>query len=102
MSGKGYKVPSKDYTLQYEALLPELLPELERVFLEENPVLGRSVEAFEKGFAAYTGTTQAVGVNSGTDALLLALRVLGLLRDGDDGDDGHGRDHADAPEASQP
>lgn len=78
MGGKSYKVPSKDYTLQYEALLPELLPELERVLREENPVLGRSVEAFEEAFAAYTGVGYAVGVNSGTDALALALRVLGI------------------------
>lgn len=72
------KVPSKDYALQYGELLPELLPELERVLLGENPVLGKSVEAFEQAFARYTGTAHAVGLNSGTDALCLALRVLGI------------------------
>ncbi len=78
MGGKDYKVPSKDYALQYRELLPELLPELERVFLEENPILGKPVESFERAFAAYTGTAEAVGLNSGTDALHLALRVLGI------------------------
>ena len=72
------KVPSKDYALQYRDLMPELLPELERVLLEEAPVLGDSVEAFEKDFAEYTGTRCAVGLNSGTDALYLALKVMGV------------------------
>jgi dTDP-4-amino-4,6-dideoxygalactose transaminase len=78
MGKKEYKVPSKDYALQYQTLLPELMPELERVLLEENPILGVSVEAFEREFAAFTGTTHAVGLNSGTDALYLALRVTGI------------------------
>ena len=76
MGKKDYQVPSKDYTLQYRELLPELMPEIERILLEENPILGKSVEAFEREFAAYTGTDHAVGLNSGTDALYLALRVL--------------------------
>ncbi|BAE48856.1 DegT/DnrJ/EryC1/StrS family aminotransferase [Paramagnetospirillum magneticum] len=41
-------------------------------------VLGREVEAFEREFAEYLGTAHAVGVNSGTDALALALRALGI------------------------
>lgn len=78
MGSKGYKVPSKDYSLQYQALMPELLPELEKAILNDNPVLGKSVEAFEKDFAAYIGTTHAVGLNSGTDALSLGLRILNV------------------------
>ncbi len=78
MDGKKYKVPSKDYALQYRELLPELLPALRRALLEENPVLGKPVETFEQEFAALAGTSQAVGLNSGTDALLLALRALGI------------------------
>ena len=38
-------------------------------------ILGQEVESFEKEFAAYLGAGQAVGVNSGTDALYLALRA---------------------------
>ena len=75
---RGYRVPSKDYALQYRALMPEVLAEFERVLLAENPVLGDSVQAFETEFAGYTGTRHAVGVNSGTDALVLSLRALGL------------------------
>lgn len=41
-------------------------------------VLGREVEAFEREFADYLGVSHAVGVNSGTDALALALKALGI------------------------
>lgn len=71
-------VPSKDYARQYRALLPELLPELERVLLNEEPILGESVGRFEEAFARHAGVRHAVGVNCGTDALWLALRALGV------------------------
>lgn len=46
----------------------------------KSPVLalGPKLEAFEKAFAEYTGTTYAVGVNSGTSALHLAIRALDI------------------------
>ncbi len=78
MGLKNYEVPSKDYAEQYRQLMPAIRDEISRVFLEENPVLGDSVVAFENAFAAHTGVRHAVGVNSGTDALVLALRVLDL------------------------
>ncbi|CAA7613546.1 dTDP-3-amino-3, 6-dideoxy-alpha-D-galactopyranose transaminase [Candidatus Terasakiella magnetica] len=41
-------------------------------------VLGKEVEAFEREFADYLGTAHAIGVNSGTDALHLALKALNI------------------------
>jgi dTDP-3-amino-3,4,6-trideoxy-alpha-D-glucose transaminase len=41
-------------------------------------IFGPEVEGFEREFAAYIGTEHAVGVANGTDALLLALRALGV------------------------
>jgi dTDP-4-amino-4,6-dideoxygalactose transaminase len=41
-------------------------------------VLGREVEMFEAAFAAFVGTTYAIGVGSGTDAIELALRACGI------------------------
>ena len=50
-----------------------------RSVLEGNQfILGREVERFEHGFATYLGVRHCIGVNSGTDALVLALRALGI------------------------
>lgn len=41
-------------------------------------ILGPELEAFEKEFAAHMGVKHCIGVNSGTDALILAIRALGI------------------------
>lgn len=41
-------------------------------------IMGREVEEFERNFSSLCGTTYAVGLNSGTDALFLALKALGV------------------------
>jgi dTDP-4-amino-4,6-dideoxygalactose transaminase len=76
--GRGAGVPAKDYARQYGALMDELLPELRRVLLSEDPILGASLAAFEREFAACIGTREAIGLNSGTDALVLGLKALGV------------------------
>jgi dTDP-3-amino-3,4,6-trideoxy-alpha-D-glucose transaminase len=60
------------------ALLTELLETVESLARRGSFTLGEEVKAFEEEFAAYCGTRQAVGVSSGTEALVLALRALGL------------------------
>jgi dTDP-4-amino-4,6-dideoxygalactose transaminase len=60
----------------YEAQREELDEAFRRVLSSDRIVLGPEVEAFEREFAAMTGTLHAVGVASGTDALELALRAL--------------------------
>src|SRR5690606_20888309 len=45
--------------------------------------IGPQIEAFEQAFAAYTGTRHAIGVNSGTSGLHLAMIAAGI-RDGDE------------------
>lgn len=50
-----------------------------REVLESNQyILGTKVEGFERAFAAYTGMRHGIGVNTGTDAIHLALRALGI------------------------
>lgn len=51
---------------------------MDRVFTRGNFVLGEEGSLFEKEFASYIGISHAVGVASGTDALTLAVRALGL------------------------
>lgn len=77
------EVPSKDYARQYRPMLGEILAEVERVLLGEEPVLGDSVAAFEREFAAWLGSAHVLGLNSGTDALALSLRALLLPAGGE-------------------
>lgn len=54
----------------------EMKDEVSRVLSEEMLVGGKSVELFEEEFAEYIGSKYAVAVNSGTDALVIAQRIL--------------------------
>jgi dTDP-4-amino-4,6-dideoxygalactose transaminase len=67
-----------DPSRAYEAQREELDHAFRRVLESDQIVLGPEVEAFEREFAELTGTTEAVGVASGTDALELGLRALEL------------------------
>jgi dTDP-4-amino-4,6-dideoxygalactose transaminase len=62
----------------YRALQPEIDAALREVLAGGRYVLGTVVESFERDFAAYIGCRHGIGVNSGTDALHLALRGLGI------------------------
>jgi dTDP-3-amino-3,4,6-trideoxy-alpha-D-glucose transaminase len=59
-------------------LLEDLLEEVRSVAADSAFILGRHVDAFEADFADYCESEHAVGVGSGTDALLLALRAVGV------------------------
>jgi aminotransferase EvaB len=67
-----------DYRAEFDEERDEILAAVERVFRSGRLILGASVRAFEEEFAAYCGARFGVGVNSGTDALVLALLALGL------------------------
>src|SRR5580765_5814093 len=69
-------VPYVDLGAQHRAMKGELLAAVEAVLDRGDFILGREVEEFEARFAELCGTAHAVGLNSGTDALLLALRAL--------------------------
>jgi dTDP-3-amino-3,4,6-trideoxy-alpha-D-glucose transaminase len=58
------------------ALLEQLLEVVEREARQGAFTLGSELELFEEEFAAYCGTSRAVGVSSGTEAISLALRAL--------------------------
>jgi dTDP-4-amino-4,6-dideoxygalactose transaminase len=59
------------------------IAEWRRLIASTEFTLGPYVEAFEKKFAAYVGVKHCIGVNSGTDALILALKAVGV-RPGDE------------------
>jgi len=63
---------------QIEAHWDALNEAFQRVLRGEHFILGPEEQAFEREVAAYLGTAHAVGLNSGTDALFIAMRALGL------------------------
>lgn len=71
-------VPFLNLQAQYESLKTELLPAVEKALASGHYVLGPNVTALEQEVAAYTGAKFGVGVNSGSDALTLALRALDI------------------------
>ena len=70
--------PFLNLQAQYAALKAELLPVVERALASGYYILGPNVRDLEEEIAAFTGTRFGVGVNSGSDALTLALRALDL------------------------
>lgn len=67
-----------DAARNYRAHRAEYLEAVERVLSSNRLVLGPETEAFEHEFAAQMQARHAVGVNSGTDALVLAMTALGI------------------------
>ncbi len=63
---------------QFEAIKEDVFTALNQIATRQEFTLGPWVEKFEKEFADYIGTTHAVGVNSGTDALFFSLQALGI------------------------
>jgi dTDP-4-amino-4,6-dideoxygalactose transaminase len=72
------RVPMINLKQQCENLREEAVAALTEVFMSAHYVLGPRVERFETSVAEYIGTSGAVGVASGTDALHLAVKTLGI------------------------
>ncbi len=75
---KAMKVAYVDIAGQHRPLKAELLKAVGGVLDSGQLILGPQVEAFEKALAKLCGVKYAVGLNSGTDALILSLRALGV------------------------
>lgn len=71
-------IPLLDLQGQYRPLRGELLQAITRVCDSQRFIGGPEVEAFEREMASLVGVTHAVGLSSGTDALLVALMALGI------------------------
>ena len=66
------------YLAEYEQERDDLLAAVEQVFSSGRLILGPTVAAFEREFAAWCGVKHAIGVDNGTNALVLALRAAGV------------------------
>src|SRR6266446_5862226 len=71
-------VPQLDLAAQYAAIGSEIRAAIEKVLASQQFVLGPEGAALEQAIAAFCGVAHGVGVGSGTDALVLALRVCGV------------------------
>ena len=71
-------IPYVDLAQQQAAIKEKLLEAVGRVLDHGKFVLGEEVGEFERRFAELCGVPYAVSLNSGTDALILALRTLGI------------------------
>jgi dTDP-4-amino-4,6-dideoxygalactose transaminase len=70
------QLPLGDLVAEYHSIQPEVDAAIRQVLESGQFILGRSVRALEQEVASYLGVPHAVGVGSGTDALVLALRAL--------------------------
>ncbi len=71
-------IPQVDLKAQYATIKKEVDQAIAEVIESTQFVRGKAVAEFEKAFAGYCGVSHAVGVANGTDALMLALRALGV------------------------
>lgn len=71
-------IPIFDAVAQYRSLKAEIDAAIGRVLESGAFIMGPNVEAFEKEVAAYLGVRHSISLNSGTDALHLALRALDI------------------------
>ena len=71
-------VPLLDLQAQYRPIRDEILATVTRVCDSQRFIMGPEVEGLEQELAALTGARHAVGVTSGTDALIIAMMALGI------------------------
>lgn len=71
-------VPFVDFRPQVEAIKGEVEEGFKRIFEKGDFILGQKVKEFEDEFSRYSDSKYGIGVNSGTDALFLAVKALGI------------------------
>jgi dTDP-4-amino-4,6-dideoxygalactose transaminase len=72
------RVPLVDLRIQHEQIKDEINEGFSKVLENTSFILGPAVKEFEKSYAAFAGVKHCLGVGSGTDALELMLRALGV------------------------
>lgn len=72
------QVPMLDLQAQYQPIRDEILAAVTRVCDSQRFIMGPEIDGLEREMAAMLGVKHAVGVSSGTDALLLAMMALGV------------------------
>ena len=73
-----WKVPYIDLSSHFKSIEHEVMKEIERVMSEGSFILRDDVRVFEEKMASFLNVKHVIGVNSGTDALFLALKAAGI------------------------
>jgi dTDP-4-amino-4,6-dideoxygalactose transaminase len=71
-------IPFFNFKTEHIGIQQEISEAIERVFESGRFILGDEGTAFEREFSSYIGAKYGIGVNSGSDALFLALKALGV------------------------
>lgn len=74
----GMRIPILDLAPEIKKHRAEFQDAIERVLLSAEFIQGTETKLFEKEVAAYLGVKHAIGLNSGTDGLVIGLRALGV------------------------
>jgi hypothetical protein len=72
------QVPFFDLSVQFKSIEEEIKEAIDEVFQSKQFIMGPQVQALEKTIAQYCRTPHAMGVASGSDALLLSLMAAGI------------------------
>ena len=74
------KIKYWDFKREYIRNKKNYLKEIDKTLLSKSLILGDQVKSFEKNISKYIGFRYGVGVNSGTDALIISLMSIGIKR----------------------
>ncbi|MEB3193327.1 MAG: DegT/DnrJ/EryC1/StrS family aminotransferase [Snowella sp.] len=72
------KIPILDLKPQYQQIRSEIQAAINEILDSGQFIMGQAVKQFEQEVANYLGVKYAIGVNSGTDALVIGLRAMGI------------------------
>lgn len=73
-----YKVPFVNYPLHYQKIWDEIMEAIKEILFKGDLILRHQLWEFEKNIASFCGVKYGIGVNSGTDALYLSLKAVGI------------------------
>lgn len=75
------KIKLIDLKRQHDPIKKEMYEELDKIIEGSSFIMGENVKSFEKEFSEFLGIKNSISVGNGTDALVIALRALGIKKD---------------------
>ena len=76
-------IPIVDLKRQFDPIKMDIYEEFDKIFDNTSFIMGENVKKFEEEFSSYIGVKHSISVGNGTDALVIALKSLGI-KEGDE------------------